>query len=69
MGQECGTCGYRVNLTVAQERGLASRQLSEFTSNIEYCYYYNGTIRRAEHRNCPHWVSYTELDCETNPPH
>ena len=69
MEKACSTCGYRISTPVAEDRGLISKKekdMSMITCRTDYCYFFNSIVART--RTCTDWVSYEELNYDTNPP-
>ena len=62
----CNVCGYRVALDTAKDRGLTD--LGNFDCMKVWCYFYSEPVASNILRKCPHWISYTELNYDTNPP-
>jgi WD40 repeat protein len=62
----CNECGYRVTLDTAKDRGLTD--MGNFDCMMVWCYYYDEPVDPNHHRRCPHWIKYTELDYDLNPP-
>lgn len=70
MEKACSTCGYRININMAAERGLISihdRDMNMQACCTDYCYSYGEIVSRR--RSCPDWISYEVANYETNPPY